>query len=124
MSSLGQKLKELREKSGKTQEELAKLLNLGRVSYTQYENDKRIPTLDTLKRLSEIFNVTTDYLLDQEKKNYYLDPETARLAQELHDNPEYKAMFDATRGLSPEAVKEVMNFIKYQKAKEGGEDNG
>lgn len=120
MSSLGQKLKELREKSGKTQEEMAKLLNLGRVSYTQYENDKRIPTLDTLKRLSEIFNVTSDYLLGQEKDNYYLDPETARLAQELHDNPEYKAMFDATRGLSPEAVKEVMNFIRYQKAKEGG----
>lgn len=123
MSSLGQKLKELREKSGKTQEEMAKLLNLGRVSYTQYENDKRIPTLDTLKRLSEIFNVTSDYLLGQEKANYYLDPETARLAQELHDNPEYKAMFDATRGLSPEAVKEVMNFIKYQKAKEGGEND-
>lgn len=63
MSSLGQKLKELRINSGKTQEDMSKLLHLSRVSYTQYENDKRIPTLETMKRLSEIFNVSTDYLL-------------------------------------------------------------
>lgn len=122
MSSLGHKLKALREKSGKTQEEMSKLLNVGRVSYTQYENDKRVPTLDTLKRLSEIFNVTTDYLLgNAHSSKYYIDPETARLAQEIHDNPQYKVLFDATRRLKPESVKEIMRFIDYQKSKESGE---
>lgn len=120
MSSLGERLKELRETSGKTQEEMGKLLNLGRVAYTQYENDKRMPTLDTLKRLSEIFNVTTDYLLGKNSSSqYYLDPETARLAQEIHDNPHYKVLFDATKHLNPESIKEVMKFIDYQKSKEG-----
>lgn len=122
MSSLGHKLKELREKNGKTQEDMSKLLNVGRVSYTLYENDKRMPTLDTLKRLSEIFNVTTDYLLGNDHSSkYYFDPETARLAQEIHDNPQYKVLFDATKHLKPESVKEVMRFIDYQKSKEGGE---
>ena len=51
---------------------------------------------------------------------YYADVETATLAQELKDNPEYRALLDATRKLKPESVKEVMAFIKYQKAKEEG----
>lgn len=63
MASLGQKLKELRINSGKTQEDMSKLLNISRVSYTQYENDKRAPSFETIIQLSNIFNVTTDYLL-------------------------------------------------------------
>ena len=47
--------------------------------------------------------------------------ETAALAQELKDNPEYRALLDATRHLKPESVKEIMQFIKYQKAKEKGD---
>ena len=83
------------------------------------------PDPETLIKLSKVFGVTVDELVGNKlpEQGYYTDPVTARLVQELHDNPEYKAMFDATRGLSPEAVKEVMNFIKYQKAKEGGGNN-
>lgn len=63
MDDLGKKLRELREKSGKTQKDMADLLCINRVSYTQYENNKRTPPPDTLKRIAEIFNVSVDYLL-------------------------------------------------------------
>lgn len=62
MQTLGEKLKSLREKSGKTQQEIATILCLNRVTYTQYENNKRVPPLDSLKKLSEIYNVTIDEL--------------------------------------------------------------
>ena len=51
MQTLGQKLKMLREKSGKTQQEIAAILCLNRVTYTQYENDKRVPPLESLKKV-------------------------------------------------------------------------
>lgn len=66
MQTLGEKLKSLREKSGKTQQEIATILCLNRVTYTQYENNKRIPPLDSLKKLSEIYNVTIDELTGNE----------------------------------------------------------
>ena len=62
MQTLGQKLKMLREKSGKTQQEIAAILCLNRVTYTQYENDKRVPPLESLKKLAEIYNVSIDEL--------------------------------------------------------------
>lgn len=61
-NTLGDRLRALREQSGKTQRELAALLCINRVSYTQYENNKRTPPPDTLRKLAIIFNVSVDYL--------------------------------------------------------------
>ncbi|WP_278949256.1 helix-turn-helix domain-containing protein [Megasphaera elsdenii] len=63
MKSLGERLRYLRERSGKTQKDMADLLHINRVSYTQYENNKRTPPPDTLKKIAEIFTVSVDYLL-------------------------------------------------------------
>ena len=118
------RLRELRTSRGLTQDDFAKATGLTRSAVSMYESGKREPNFEILEMIADFFNVDMNYLLGKnENSTYYLNPETARLAQELHDNPEYKAMFDATRGLSPEAVKEVMNFIKFQKAKEGGGNN-
>ena len=79
-----------------------------------------------IQKLSDYFGVPKSYFLEESAENkraYYLDPETARLAQEVKDDPRYRALFDATRKLSPDAMKEVMNFIAYQTKKEEGHDN-
>lgn len=70
MQTLGQKLKMLREKSGKTQQEIATILCLNRVTYTQYENDKRVPPLESLKKLAEIYNVSIDELSGRPISNH------------------------------------------------------
>ena len=82
---------------------------------------KSAPGADKLKKVAEYFQVSTDYLLGLKPVMYYSDPATELLAQELKDNPEYRALLDATKGLKPESIKEIMAFIKYQKAKEQGE---
>lgn len=123
--NIGDRIVELRERAGMKQYELAQKANMNPAVLNRIETGKRPARDDEIKTIAQIFHVSTDYLLGNSDSNsYYLNPETARMAQELHDNPEYRAMFDATRKLSPEAVKEVMNFIKYQKSKEGGENDG
>ena len=57
------RLKELRNAIPLTQQEVADKLGLDRVSYARYENGTRIPTIETLEKLSDYFGVTTDYLL-------------------------------------------------------------
>ena len=117
---LGDNIKRLREQREMPQSELAKHCNVTQQAVGLWERNKTAPDYETLKKIAMLFNVSTDYLLDQEKPQYYTDPETAALAQELKDKPEYRALLDATRNLKPESVKEIMQFIKFQKAKEEG----
>lgn len=122
--NIGDRIVELRERAGMKQYELAQKANMNPAVLNRIETGKRPARDDEIKTIAQIFHVSTDYLLGNSDSNsYYLNPETARMAQELHDNPEYRAMFDATRKLSPEAVKEVMNFIAYQTKKEEGHDD-
>ena len=52
-----------RKKRGLTQAEVAKILNIGRVAYTLYETGKNIPTTESILKLAELYNCSTDYLL-------------------------------------------------------------
>lgn len=61
---LADNLKALREKYNITQKQVADQLNIDRSTYSYYETGKSCPTLDTLIRLSRIFNTSTDALLD------------------------------------------------------------
>lgn len=49
-----------------TQADVAKVLNLHRTSYTNYETDGSHPDPATLRILAELFEVTVDYLLGKD----------------------------------------------------------
>lgn len=74
---------------------------------------------DELKNISKVLDVSADYLLDNKNSRYYQDPEVSKIADEMKNNPDLRVLFDASKGLSKESIKEVENFIKFQKMKEG-----
>ena len=114
-------LKALMEESGSTQDDIAKICGTSQQAVSEWLTGKKYPRMDKVQAILDHFNVPMVALVnDGKSKTYYLDPETAALAQELKDNPEYRALLDATRGLKAESVKEVMAFIKFQRAKEKG----
>lgn len=57
------RLKELRESQNITQEQLASLLNVSRPTIAGYETRQRQPDYDKLIMLSDIFQVSIDFLL-------------------------------------------------------------
>ncbi|MEG2822723.1 MAG: helix-turn-helix domain-containing protein [Lachnospiraceae bacterium] len=59
----GERLRELREKSEMKQLEVSHLLHVSQSSYSYYELGKREPQTDTLIKIAEFFDVSTDYLL-------------------------------------------------------------
>lgn len=66
------RLRELRENKDLYQKDIAKYLNMSQTGYSQYETETNdIPT-DILKKLSEFYNTSIDYLLYQtdERKPY------------------------------------------------------
>ena len=67
MEKIGNRIKELREEIGFSQEELANRMKIHRVALSQIENGKRKICTEELIALSKIFNVSTDILLDLKK---------------------------------------------------------
>ena len=64
--TLGQKLKEIRKKFGLSQESLAAIMNVSRQAITKWESDEGIPDVSNLQELSKVFNLTVDYLLNND----------------------------------------------------------
>lgn len=60
---ISEKILQLRKANSLTQEELAEKLNVSRQSVSKWESGQTIPELEKLIALSEVFQVTTDYLL-------------------------------------------------------------
>ena len=63
---LADKIIELRKKNGWSQEQLAQKLNVTRQSISKWEGAQSVPDLQKIILLSEIFGVTTDYLIKDE----------------------------------------------------------
>jgi len=61
--SLGSKIKELRKEHSLSQGGLAKLAGIHEKLISKYENERIVPTADTLKRIAEALHISSDYLI-------------------------------------------------------------
>lgn len=123
-------LKNLMDKAGMTQTELAAKTGLSKPLISRYLAGKYAPKQQNIYLLAKALNVSPEILLgwetptteestkEEKKHNYFLDDETAELAQQLHDDPGLRALMDASRKLKPEELKAVMTLIKTMKGLE------
>lgn len=82
------------------------------------------PKAETMQKLADFFGVSIEYLLGVQssgQEGYYTDPETAKLAQEIFENSELRALFDVSRLMEPEDLKAVYDIALALKRKEKGE---
>ena len=63
MASFGERLRLLRQTKGLSQMEFAKQIKLSKSSVNMYERCEREPSLETIERIADYFNVDLDYLL-------------------------------------------------------------
>ena len=126
----GERIKALREKNGMTQDELAEKLGTTKQTVYKYETGviTNIPS-DKIEEMAALFGVTPSYLMgwDEDPKNgqpggYYLDDETAALAQEIYEDPDLRVLLKAKEDLSADDLNVVINMIKALQAKENNND--
>ena len=63
--SLGEKLLYLRKKVGLSQEDVAEKLSVSRQTISKWETDQTVPELIKAKLLSQLYNVSYDYLISE-----------------------------------------------------------
>ncbi|MDC6159358.1 helix-turn-helix transcriptional regulator [Bacillus albus] len=79
MKTFGNIIRDLRKQKGITQKELAQSLQLSESTIGMYERNERQPDYNTLIRIADYFNVSTDFLLGrdfnvkEDRKNKELD---------------------------------------------------
>lgn len=83
---LADKIIEERKKNGWSQEELASKLGVSRQAVSKWESSGSIPDLQRILQMSELFGVTTDYLLkdeiEEERLNEYVETKTIKVSME------------------------------------------
>ena len=84
---LNEKIKKYRKIFNLTQEQLAEKLNVSRQVITKWESDNGLPDIENLKQLSKTFNVSIDYLLnDNEEVTHPVLRETYELEKNNYSN--------------------------------------
>lgn len=120
--TIGEKIKAIREERGMTLEEVGKIVGVGKSTVRKWEvgmiaNMRR----DKIAKLADALGVTPAYLMgwtdettDDTMKYpvYYTDPETAKAAQEVFDNPDLRMLFSAARDAKPEDIKLAADMLR------------
>ena len=105
------KLSYLRKKEKMSQEQLANKLNISPSTVGMYETAKRQPDNEMVTKIANLFNVSTDYLLDNDLKDVNVSEDNKKLVQSLVDgltNPLNKALYSKASELKNDRDKEAV----------------
>lgn len=94
---LAEKIMKLRKENSWSQEELAAKLGISRQSVSKWESTASIPDLDKIIKLSEIFGVSTDYLLKDDLEEEPGVVNMKDLPDEAHENIRRVSLDEANR---------------------------
>lgn len=99
---------------------LAKYMNVSSATISDWMHGKKMPRVDKLKSLANYFRINmTDLTDDDDGKSqqdtYYINPETARVAQAIYDDSDLHALFDAAQNSKPEDLKMAAVLLRRLK---------
>lgn len=90
-------LKDIRQRIGKSQQEVADFLQMQRASYANIENNRRDPDTSTILKLSEYFHCSIDELFGKDAERITdagteSERRAARLFSDLNEEGQEKAL--------------------------------
>lgn len=124
MSSLPERIKELRLERELTQEEFGKLFGIVKSTVSLYESGKSTPDDEIKKRIAQYFNVSIDYLLGFSNiRNPYLSDESdftleeLKLLEKIKSDPDLSILFNDLKSAPKKKIKQLLktwDFINEQ----------
>lgn len=92
---------ELRNKS---QAELAEYIGVTQATVSNWCNGLKMPRMSKIDMICKFLEINRSDLMNDQHPEYYMNRETAALAQELFENEDQRILMDASRGLKPEKL--------------------
>ena len=107
MDSLGDKLKHLRQIKRYTQLDVADKLQISNKTLSDYERNRSEPDIEMLKKLSKLYEVSIDYLLDNTIKSV--------LDKNLFIDDFQFALYGEVKELTEDQKQDLLDMIKILK---------
>jgi transcriptional regulator with XRE-family HTH domain len=111
--SFGDRLKKLRKSKNLSQQEFANRIGINRSTYSRYEIDDNQADYDTLKKISDFYDVSIDYLLTGHDRQ----TTSNEMWQELL-NPEKQILFKDLLDAPEEKIEELIRFWEFIKERD------
>ena len=113
----------LRDSRGVKDADVVRATGITKSTFSDWKSGRSEPKMDKLQKIADYFEVSLDYLMTgEETGGYYLNEETAKLAQEMYEDEDMRSLFDMKRNMPPERFKAHMEFMKNLYRQEKGED--
>ncbi|RFA32952.1 hypothetical protein CAI16_16410 [Virgibacillus dokdonensis] len=117
MYSFSERLTDVRVENGYGQKDIAEKLNITTSAYGYYEQGKNEPSIETMRTLAKLFDVSTDYLLgliDQPKHpvNFTIEDDFTLTELELQIVKEMKEK-ELLKQLSDNPTENVEKLVKF-----------
>lgn len=104
--------------------QVSKATGISQSTLSDWKNGKTTPKADKVKKIAEFFGVSERYLMtgsdEPNGSAYYLNDETAAIAQSIFENKELRLLFDAAKDAPPEDLSTVHAMLLALKRKEQG----
>lgn len=104
--------------------QVSKATGISQSTLSDWKNGKTTPKADKVKKIAEFFGVSEKYLMtgsdEPNGSAYYLNDETAAIAQSIFENKELRLLFDAAKDAPPEDLSTVHAMLLALKRKEQG----
>ena len=104
----GDKLKKLRETHGLSQQQLAEKLGMSPSGIEMWEQNRRQPDNETLKKIAQLFDVSTDYLLGNDVKSNDKNKELLETISTDLSDPINRVLYKKTSELKSEKDKQIV----------------
>lgn len=117
--------KQLCEARGITTYRFCKDTGVNASTISTWKNRNTTCNLKLAKIIAEYFGVSVDYVMTGNEggdKKYYINEETAEMAQAIFENPDLRVLFDAAKDATSEDLKTTYDMLMALKKKERGED--
>ena len=102
---------------GVTVADVSKATGIRQSTLSNWKTRDNLISSKYARLIADYFGVSVDYLMTGEQEpEYYLNPETAQIAQEIFDDKDLHALFDAARGSTPEDLKLAAEMLRKFKA--------
>lgn len=121
---LGHRLKEKRKERSLTQKDVADQLGVGRTTYAMYESENRDPDTDTLQRMADFFEVSTDYLLGRDAPEWASNDDVVALDDFLDNHANMSYGGENLTQEERQRVKDIITGLFWEKAKKRKEGGG
>ena len=114
----------LLQKFNVTTYQVSKATGISQSTFSNWKSRRNLIRSDNAKKIADYFGVSVEYLMTGEEKEggetYYLNDETAKVAQEIFENKELRALFDVQKDMDPDDLRALHNMALALKIKERG----